>query len=1020
MNRRRWRIRSLLPLIGIALLLTPASSEAQYFGRNKVQYQRFDFKVLHTDHFDVYFYPSEEAAAASAGRMAERWYVRLSTVLEHQLHGRQPLILYATAPEFRQTNVVSGLGEGTGGVTEALRRRIVLPIGGTLRDLDHVVGHELTHAFQYDITGRGGPDARGGTPAAAALPLWFIEGMAEYLSLGPSDPQTAMWMRGGLEDSLPSYRQLEDPRFFPYRYGDALLAYVAGRWGDRIVGDLLRAAIRTRDVGQAIRGVLSITPDQLIQQWHAATAATYQPLRDLTQPPDSAGVRLIGTGKGEPGTGGYNLGPAISPDGDRFIFFSDRELFSIDLFLADARNGRVERQLTRTAVDPHLQSLQFIQSAGSWQADGKRFVFAGIAGGRPVLTLYDADRHRTIREIRFAGLGEILTPSWSPDGRQIAFSAVNGGLTDLYVYDLAADSLRRLTRDPFADLQPAWSPDGRTLAFATDRFTTKLDSLRTGPYALALLDVATGTVRRVPTFPDGRQVNPQWSPDGRALYFLANPQGITNVYRVVLADGTLTQVTNLFTGVSGITEASPALSVAEHTARLMFSLFRAKGYEIYAIDAPERLARRPAPLPGRPGELPPVDRTSALAGLLGSAAAGLPADTSYPVRPYHAGLSLTYVGQPSLIAGSSQFGTYVGGGAALYWSDLLANHNLTTALQVNGGIKDVTGVVAYQDLGSRLNWGVAAQQIPYLTGAFAEGTTTVNGEPALVEQRLLDRQTNRSLQGIVAYPFSEVQRVELTGSLTHISFDRELRTQAFSLLSGDRLVNETQDLATGDPLTLGSASAALVYDNSFFGATGPILGQRYRLEATPTFGSIAFVGVLGDWRRYFMPVRPFTIAARLLHYGRYGGGGEDQRLQPLFLGYPGLVRGYRYGSFDASECNPPAGDPNSCPVFDRLLGSRIAVANLELRFPLFGALGIGPGYYGILPLDWIAFGDAGLAWQSNIDPSFAGGDRKPVFSAGTGFRFNLFGFAVAEVNLVHPFDRPAKHWIWELNLQPGF
>ena len=53
-------------------------------------------------------------------------------------------------------------------------------------------------------------------------------------------------------------------------------------------------------------------------------------------------------------------------------------------------------------------------------------------------------------------------------------------------------------------------------------------------------------------------------------------------------------------------------------------------------------------------------------------------------------------------------------------------------------------------------------------------------------------------------------------------------------------------------------------------------------------------------------------------------------------------------------------------------------------------------------------------------PWFVGGDRKPVFSAGTGFRFNLFGFAIAEVNLVHPFDRPDKNWVWELNLQPGF
>src|SRR4051794_9848701 len=139
-----------------------------------------------------------------------------------------------------------------------------------------------------------------------------------------------------------------------------------------------------------------------------------------------------------------------------------------------------------------------------------------------------------------------------------------------------------------------------------------------------------------------------------------------------------------------------------------------------------------------------------------------------------------------------------------------------------------------------------------------------------------------------------------------------------------------------------------------------------------------------------------------------------------FWATPGMVRGYRYGSFSGSECNPPPGSPNSCPVFDQLLGSRIAVANLELRFPLFGVLHPGSGYYGMLPIDWTIFGDAGMAWTGEESPSLSGGDRTPVYSAGTGFRFNLFGFAVAEVNLVHPFDRPGRHWLWELNLQPGF
>ena len=1009
-------------VLGVALLLFVCPAQAQYFGRNKVQYEDFDFQVLKTEHFDVYFYPRENVAAQAAGRMAERWYARLSRILRHELRGRQPLVLYATAAQFQQTNIVGSIGEGTGGLTEALRRRIVLPVGGTLGDLDHVIGHELVHAFQYDITGTGSPNGLGAVPGAAALPLWFIEGMAEYLSLGPVAPFTAMWMRGGLNDSLPSYRQLEDPRYFPYRYGQALLAYVAGQWGDPIMGDLLRSASRARNVGRAIESVLVLPPDTLVARWHRETEAAYAPLRRATQPAESAGVRIIAAGGRNEGSA-YNVAPAISPDGERLMYLSDRDLFSIDLFLADARTGEVERRITSTALDAHLQSLQFIQSAGSWDATGRRFAFAGVVAGRPALRLYDVERDRTEREIRFAELGEIFNPTWSPEGRAIVFSGVTGGLTDLYIYDLDGDRLRRLTDDQYADLQPAWSPDGRSIAFATDRYTTDLPTLDVGRYGLAVVDVESGRVRPLPGFRGVRHLNPQWAPDGRAVYFLADPLGVTNVFRLGLADGTVSQVTNLFTGVSGITESSPALSVAQRSGRIVFSVFRTDGYDIYGIDDPTLLAGRPLQrsLPGRPGVLPPPERDSSpVLAALRNPESGLPPAADFDVAPYRAGLQLTYIGQPSLVAGSTGFGTFVGGGASLYWSDLLANHNLVTGLQVNGGLKDITALVGYQNLSRRLNWGAVIQQVPYVTGGYAAGTATVGGETAFVEQRLLERQTNRDIQGIVSYPFSAVMRAEVAAGFSHISFDRELRTIAVSAFTGEELIDDTQDLDAGDPLTLGLGSAALVYDNSFFGATGPILGQRYRLEASPTFGSLDFVGALADYRRYIMPVRPFTIAARLMHYGRYGSGGEDARLQPLFLGYSDLVRGYSYGSFNASECRPTSDDPQGCPVFDQLLGSRILVGNLELRFPLFGALGIGSGYYGAFPVDFTVFGDGGLAWTSDIDPSFAGGDRKPVFSAGAGLRFNLLGFAVGEVNLVHPFDRPERKWVWEFNLQPGF
>ncbi|HEU5260449.1 MAG TPA: BamA/TamA family outer membrane protein [Gemmatimonadales bacterium] len=1004
--------------LAVALLVfAPTPAAAQYFGRSKVQYADFRFEVLKTPRFDVYFYPAERAAAEQAARLAERWYTRLSQVLQHELRGRQPLILYGSHPDFEQTNVVSGeLGEGTGGVTEVLKRRVVLPLAGPLAETDHVIGHELVHAFQFDMTGERGGRFR--APGAARLPLWFIEGMAEYLSLGPVDPNTAMWLRDAAQrHELPTMRQLYDPRYFPYRYGQAFWAFICGRFGDGAAGEILRKAGRSGDAEGALLAFTGIPADSLALRWHAAVEAEYGPWLQATQPPEQYGRLLVGGGR----DARLNVAPALSPDGSQVVFFSERDLFSIDLYLADARTGEIQRRIVKTALDPHYQSLEFINSAGAWDSNGRRIAFGAVTGGKAALTVLDVPSDRVEREIKLPDLGEVFNPTWSPDGRYIAFSALVGGFTDLFRYDLVENRLERLTDDAYADFEPAWSPDGGTIAFATDRFSTSFADLRAGNYRLALLDVASGGVRELPGFADGKNIDPQWAPDGRSVYFVSDHNGISNVYRLALSSGALFQVTDLQTGASGITGISPALSVAQRAGAMALSVYRGRGYDVYVVDSASVLAGtavRAPPMAQSPAVLPPRDRVpSEVLAMLARADSGLPGDTAFVTQAYRPRFSLDYVSQPSLAVGVSSFGTFVGGGVGLYWSDMLGNRELVTALQINGGFKDISALVGYQNTRRRWNWGVVAQQVPFYAGAYGAAIDTMFGDLVYIEQFELLRQTNRELAVLAAYPFNTAQRVEFALGVQNIGFDAELETRATSLSTGVVYFDRKTSLPAPSAINLATASAALVYDNSFFGATSPILGQRYRLEADPTVGTIHWVSVLADYRRYVMPIRPFTLAARVLHYGRYGSGAADPRLSPLFLGYPSLVRGYDIGSFSASEC--PTDSP-SCPVFDRLLGSRLLVGNVELRFPLLGVLHAGSGYYGAFPIEMALFADGGVAWTDRENASFFGGDRRPVTSAGAALRLNLFGFAIGELDVVRPFDRPGKGWYVHLSLTPGY
>ena len=1008
-----FKLLTILTLLAAVFVARPAS--AQYFGQNKVQYQTFDFKVLKTEHFDVYYYPEEEKAAQGSARLAERWYARLSRVLGHQLSGRQPLILYASHPHFEQTNVIEGqLGEGTGGVTESFKRRIVMPVGAGLPETDHVLGHELVHAFQYDILG---PNLN--------LPLWFIEGMAEYLSVGSIDPHTAVWVRdAALTEKLPDLGDLNDPRYFPYRFGHAFWAYVGGRFGDDAVAEILHSAAGPRggpnngapggDPIGVIEGVLGVDDEELAAEWHASILSSMvRPLGDRSA---NAGRRIIEpTDKNE-----LNIGPVLSPDGSRIAFLSSRDRLSIDLFVADAATGRIQRKVISTAADPHFDSLQFISSAGAWDPTGKQLAIAAIREGQPVIAIVNADNGDRVREITLPGVDEVFHPAWSPDGRQLAFSGLAGGLSDLFLYDLSAGKLRKLTDDAFTDLHPSWAPDGQRLVFSTDRFSTTLDVLRFGEYEIGTVDVASGRATRLFAFEGARHISPQWSRDG-AVYFVADPDGVPDVYRHDVASGRTTRVTRLMTGVTGITAASPALAVAADGSRLAVVVYRNATYEIQAIEGAQLRAEQQAP--GRvtlaAAQLAPgTRRGDEVDRGLRAAEVGLPSRSLPGGEDYKPRLSLDYIGQEYGVSTTNSMGSYVGGGIAMVWSDMLGDHSVSSIVQINGNFEDLGGQVGYLNRKRRWNWGAFIEQLPYVTGGVGAFLDTVDGRQVVVEQQVRDRQVDRRILGLVGYPFSRARRIEFGASVRRLTFDRRVDTRFYSPTSGELLFEDRQREELGAPLTLGEVNAAFVADTAVFGATGPILGHRSRFEVSPTWGDLRMTQVIADARHYVMPFTPLTIAGRFQHIARYGGDAESSRLSPLFIGFPNLVRGYDIGSFDIDEC--PTAALLACDPVAQLIGSRLLVTGVELRAPLLGAF-TGELEYGPIPAEIIAFFDAGVAWDGNSRPRGLGNGTRPwVRSFGTGLRVNALGYLIVEVAAVRALDRPNDGWRWVFGVRPGF
>jgi hypothetical protein len=1016
-----------MPLLRAALLalalnaLFAAEARPQYFGRNKVQYERFEWRILETGHFDLHGYQAmSDAALGDAGRMAERWYDRYQGLFDHRFGERKPLILYADKPDFQQTNTTPGfVSQSTGGFTEGLKDRIVLPFAEGYGETDHVLGHELVHAFQFDIAQS---DSGAGPTGFLRLPLWFIEGMAEYLSLGRVDAHTAMWMRDAVQrGDLPTLDDLsKDPRYFPYRYGHAFWAYVAGTYGDDAVPALFQAAGQS-GIDAAIEQVLHTSEDSLSQDWIRATREHWAPLLGGRTPPEQVGEPLITEG----GPDDWVLAPSISPDGRRVVFLSQRDLFTIDLYVGDVATGEVLGRVASTDRNPHFDAIAFLNSSGAWSPDGRQFAFVTFAQGDNGIAIADTDRREIVRTLDTEGVDAVFDLAWSPDGSSLAISGTRGGIVDLYRLDLTTGAVERLTDDAFAELAPSWSPDGATLAFATDRGPgADLDELRFPEMGIGFYDVAARTTRVERPLGDAKHVSPQYAPDGRSLYFVSDPDGFSDIYRLDLASGAVTRVSRVSTGVSGITALAPALSVARNTGRLAFSVFRDGGYRGATLTAEEA---RGVPFSGAPpapvaAVLPPTTSTPPVivAEYLSAPGRGLTA-RRFEEKPYRSDLSLDFVAPPTAGVAIDRFGTAIGGSIGFFFGDLLGNRQLALGVQGNGGPEDLGGILTYANLEGRLNWGWLGGRQTYRSVLTGIRSTEFEGVPAREVVLQLER-TYYNRAGVFAqYPFSSTRRIEGEAGFMNIGFGIE---SIRSIFVGNQQVAEIEeDLPAPDGLNLGTGSFAYVEDYSFFGFTSPVRGGRSRFEVGGNAGTLNFTDLLLDWRRYFF-ARPVTFALRGFHLGRYGGDAENDRLTPLFVGYPTLIRGYEVGSFEPDECSVVPEDPNACPEFDRLVGSRIAVANAELRVPLFGTEEYGLLGAAFLPTELTGFVDGAVAWSKDESPEFdlarESTERIPVFSAGGALRFNLFGAFVAEVYYAYPFQRPDEGWRWGFQLAPGW
>jgi Tol biopolymer transport system component len=1081
LSRRHRTIVAFLALGGLAAALPPPATGQ--FGRNKVQYQPRDFRIIQTAHFDLYFYEEEREAAVDAARMAERIYGRLSRLLDHDFQDRKPIILYASQSDFQQTNVLGGhIDESTGGVTESLKDRVLLPMTGSYAEFEHVLGHELVHSFQFDILRRNTVEQTA-SPFAFVPSLWFMEGMAEYLSVGEIDPKTVAWLRdaalSGYLRTIDEMERFND--FLSYRFGQSLWHYIGTKWGDETIGLLLKRSAAI-GVDAAFERTLGIDLRELNREWHDAVRAAYLPSVSEVEAIREVARRItdhaLPTGRGK--SPSY-IAPALSPDGSRIVYLSDlgHDLYGFyDLYVADARTGEPIRRLVESARSGGFESLRYLTSSAEWAPDGRRVAFVAKSGGRDAIHVIDARNGRVERKWT-PDLNGVQGPTWSPDGRRIAFTGLLGGISDLYVWDLATGGLERLTHDRHAQLHPAWSPDGRSIAYATDRTPeTDFDRLVFAPLRIAVLDLERDEFRILPGQEGGVSINPVWSPDGGAIAYLSTREGPFDVHIHELGDGRTGRLTRSLTGAmgEGALLTSPGLTWARATDRLAFSYFEDAGFNLYTVDAP-RARTTPAGPPrvpvtaadqvgrvrvvesreseleeearGEPASFFLTDegfRRSDYGGnqealeaaggagrlsvqaLLDSATLSLPDTAALAYRDYRVSLSPDVVGRPTIGAQTGGFyGNGLYGSSFISLSDMLGNHNMLIAGAVQGSFDNARVYTSYTYLKNRMNFGVSFQQYPfyrYYGRRFGE----VPSRPGTVgEYDLFQRDQYRSVGIQAQYPVSAFARFDFGLEAASIQTDRIVR----GYVRGD---GESFSLTLDGPTrAFVQPSAAWVYDNSLPGFTGAIGGRRLRVGAATSMGDLNLADLVADARHYTPLLGPVLLAQRFLSFSRFGtNGDEDARRFELPWGGPYHLRGYDLASYGLLECEASralSSEESFCPAQDQLIGSSILLLNSELRIPVLNPLKDAWLPLNFPPIDASLFFDVGVVWTpgfSELTWSREPGDdivlvREPLTSYGAGLRFNLF-FAILRVDYAVAPGRENRfgRGIWSVSLGEMF
>ena len=897
------------------IILMAAALVFPQFGRNKVQYKNYDWYYLTTPDFVIYYPGGYEHLVEFARRELEKGLDQLSKDFSYTPQDRISIVIYPTRFDFQETNITPTiLPEGVGGFTETLKNRVVVPFNGNWEDFRHVLVHELTHAFTFEFLYGSAPAGVLSLNRVFRIPLWLAEGTSEFESL-EWDPQADMFMRDAvLNDYIAHPDELGG--YLVYKQGQSMMYYIAQRWGRKKIGEIFAKGKIEVSIDRVLKSALGEGIDDFYHDWQLWVRRRYFPQIEGHSFPLEVATKLTDHRKDKSNA---NLQPVYNPTKDQIAFISDRADY-MDIYLIDVPTGFV-RRIERGERSGSAQSFHPMDSRMSFSADGRFLVHSVKVGGKDGIAIVDVSAGKRVRTIVFDTLDirEISSPFITRSGR-IFFAALHHGQRDIFAADSSGKNLVQITDDVYDDNYPAVSPDERFLVFSSDRpapnapKSIKFPS-HYGRYNLFMMDFDDSSLCQL-TY-DGRDNKyPSFSPDGSKIAFTSARNGVANIYIYDLDADTLYPVTNLICAAYTPTWSPDGKKIA-------FAAFWYGGWDIFVLDNVKPMGDTlPVFETAFEGQREEQNLASAEEDSADLSSSDVPlvwgqlskyrfseSDTEETevVKKYHPQFSADY----TMV--NFGYSTYYGleGASTIMLSDALANHQIIISTDLYQNLDNSNFYAAYGYLRHRADF--------YFT-AFHYKNYFYDQYYRLFSDRYYGGHI------YMFYPFSQFSRAELGAGF--FAVDRYYYDPPYDDTYSENF-----------PIT-----AALVFDNSLWGFTGPLNGARRRIEfeSIPPVGRnpTSYWAAEIDLRQYYHFGRGYSFAFRIA--GAYSGGKYPKK---YYLGGVNQWLNYSVARTDIYSISDiyisEIAEPLRGYDYFQFVGNAYALLNMEFRYPFIKYLDLG-------------------------------------------------------------------------------